>query len=249
MMTWAFAIAMIGFAVFGLREIRRIRRRIARLRQEKPVPGIVVDYERLPNSDGSFTRYPVVQFNAPTGEPVTARSDFGGDLVPAIGRRVVVLRDPDQPDQVHIESRLYDRLHLGFAVLCWLILVAGVALAVMQLDGLTGRIVGATPGWPYGIDGWRVPAILLVGLLITVTGMTAGVLLISYARRIRRDSERLWQDGHGASGVVVDDQTYLQSGFRASRRNTFVAAMGWIMILGFPLVAITVLLIAVNWLL
>lgn len=72
----------------------------------------------------------MVRFDHPAGQPVTTRTDFGGSFIPAIGTSVDVLFDPDRPDSAHIESRLYDRLHFWFGVICWLIAAGGVAILV-----------------------------------------------------------------------------------------------------------------------
>jgi hypothetical protein len=74
---------------------RRIRRKVERLRRVgHKASAVVVDYEYRRGDDGVPTWYPRVQFQGPDGRLVTARSDFGGDFVPGIGRQVDVLFDP-----------------------------------------------------------------------------------------------------------------------------------------------------------
>jgi Protein of unknown function (DUF3592) len=70
---------------------------------------VVVDYEYRRDKDGDPVPYPLVRFQTPDGHAVTAQTDFGGSLVPAIGDHVEVLFDPNQPEEAHIDSQLSDR--------------------------------------------------------------------------------------------------------------------------------------------
>jgi hypothetical protein len=91
---------------------------------------VVVRYEYKDDADGESTPYPLVQFQAPDGRLVTAHTDFGGSFVPDIGEHVDVLFDPERPEEAHIESERFDRVHRLFGVIGWVIIV-GAAIAAM----------------------------------------------------------------------------------------------------------------------
>jgi hypothetical protein len=125
----------------------------------------VVDYEYRRDKDGDPIPYPLVRFQTPDGHSVTAQTDFGGSLVPAIGDQVEVLFDPNQPEEAHIDSQLSDRVNNLAGRIGWgLIIVAGV--------------VG-------------VPFLLIVSPMAFVAGLLlAGVILAVVVATSRRRSGR-----------------------------------------------------------
>ena len=101
-----FAMAIGGFLLFI---VRRNTSHIERLRRVgHTTSAVVVDYEHRHDGPGGETAYPLVQFQGPDGDLITARTDFGGSYVPNIGERVNVLFDPEKPSEAHLESRLSD---------------------------------------------------------------------------------------------------------------------------------------------
>jgi hypothetical protein len=132
-----------------------MRRKVERLRRfGHRTPAVVVDYEYRRDQEGDRTPYPLVRFQAPDGRFVTARTDFGGSFVPAIGDHVDVLFDPDRPEEAHLESRLSDQVNSVAGRIGWgMIVVAAV--------------VGVTVGlifWPMaGLFG-----LLLAGVVLAV---------------------------------------------------------------------------------
>jgi Protein of unknown function (DUF3592) len=83
--------------------------------------------------DEESSAYPIVQFQAPDGRLVRARTDFGGDFAPAIGDHVEVLFDPEQPEEAHIESRLSDQVNSLIGVFGAVIIVGAAIAAVIVL--------------------------------------------------------------------------------------------------------------------
>ena len=87
----------------------------------------MVDHEYRRDRDGDPVPYPLVRFQTPDGRLVTARTDFGGSFVPAVGDRVDVLFDPERPEEAHVDSRVSDRANSLLGRIGWgLIVVAGV---------------------------------------------------------------------------------------------------------------------------
>jgi hypothetical protein len=107
---------------------RLMDRKVQRLRRfGRRTSGIVVDHEYRRDRDGDPVPYPLVRFQTPDGRFVTAGTDFGGSLVPAVGDRVDVLYDPARPEEAHIDSRVSDRADSLLGRIGWgLIIVAGV---------------------------------------------------------------------------------------------------------------------------
>jgi hypothetical protein len=90
---------------------------------------VVIDYEYKKDSDGDSVPYPLVRFDGPGGNPVTARTDFGGAFVPDIGQQVTVLFDPNRPEEAHIEHQRSDQVDKLGWIIGWVI-VGGAAAAV-----------------------------------------------------------------------------------------------------------------------
>jgi hypothetical protein len=68
------------------------------------------------------------------GGLVTAQSDFGGTFTPKIGDTVTVLFDPDRLNEVHIESRLSDRVDRLTRLIGWFIIdgaVIGIVVVIL----------------------------------------------------------------------------------------------------------------------
>ncbi|WP_328524558.1 DUF3592 domain-containing protein [Kribbella sp. NBC_00359] len=127
------AVAAMGFGALFVVHGRLMRRKVERLRRVgQKASAVVVRYEYEDDADGESTPYPLVQFQAPDGRLVTARTDFGGSFVPDIGEHVDVLFDPERPEEAHIESELFDRVNGLFGVIGWVIIV-GAAIAAMFL--------------------------------------------------------------------------------------------------------------------
>ena len=103
-------------------------RKVERLRRfGHRTSAVVVDYEYRRDKDGDPVPYQLVRFQTPDGHAVTAQTDFGGSLVPAIGDNVEVLFDPNQPEEAHIDSQLSDRANSLAGRIGWgLIIVAGL---------------------------------------------------------------------------------------------------------------------------
>ncbi len=128
------AIVAMAFGTMFVVHGRLMRRKVERLRRVgHKASAVVVDYEYERDFDGESTRYPRVQFQAPDGRLVTARTDFGGDFVPDIGDHVDVLVDLKRPEEAHIESRLSDRVNRLIGVFGWVIIVGAAVAAVIVL--------------------------------------------------------------------------------------------------------------------
>jgi hypothetical protein len=99
-----------GAALFVVHE-RMTRREVTRLgRVGRRASAVVVDYEYRRDLDGDPVPYPLVRFHAPDGRLVTAKTDLGGSLGPAIGDHVDVLYDPQRPEEAHLDSELSDQV-------------------------------------------------------------------------------------------------------------------------------------------
>ena len=146
---------------------RLMDRKVERLRRfGRRTSAVVVDHEYRRDQDGDPVPYPLVRFQTPDGRLVTARTDFGGSFVPAVGDHVDVLLDPDRPEEAHIDSRLSDRVNSLLGRIGWgLIIVAGV--------------VG-------------VPFLLILSPMAVVAGLSlAGVILaVVVAARQRRSGRQ-----------------------------------------------------------
>jgi hypothetical protein len=156
----AVGVAFVVHARLTDRKVERLRRFGHR------TSAVVVDYEYRRAQDGDPVPYPLVRFQTPDGRPVTARTDFGGSFVPAVGDRVAVLFDPHRPEEAHIDSRLPDRVNSLLGRIGWgMIVVAGVV------------------GIPFLLI--LSPKVLVAGLLL------AGVVLaVVVAVRQRRNGRR-----------------------------------------------------------
>jgi len=131
---------MVAMTIDGLFVVhgRLLRRKIERLRRVgRRTSAVVVDYEY----DGASTPFPLVQFQAPDGHLVTARTDFGGSFVPDIGEHVSVLYDPERPEEAHIDSKLSNQVNNLVGVIGWIMIVgpaiAAVTVLVIFRDALT----------------------------------------------------------------------------------------------------------------
>jgi hypothetical protein len=127
---------------------RQMDRKIERLRRYgRKTSAVVVDYEYKRDKDGDLVPYPLVRFQTPDGSLVTAQTDLGGSLVPAIGDHVDVLFDPNRPEEAHIDSRLSDRVNRLAGRIGWaLIIVAGVVgvpflLILSPMAGVVGLLL------------------------------------------------------------------------------------------------------------
>lgn len=118
-----FGLVFLFFARSQLREIERLRR------YGRRAAGVVVDHDYI-HKDGE--PYPVVQFQAPDGQVVTARTDIGGAFAPGIGEQVTVLFDPDHPDKARIDSGKTNQIIplLRIFALGWVV-VFGIGIVVV----------------------------------------------------------------------------------------------------------------------
>jgi Protein of unknown function (DUF3592) len=128
------AVVAMAFGSLFVIQARLMRRKLQRLRRVgRTTSAVVVDYEYKRNSQGERTRYPRVQFQTPDGRLVTARTDFGGDFVPAVGDHVEVLFDPERPQEAHLESQLSDQVNSLIGIVGWVIIIGAVVAAVIVL--------------------------------------------------------------------------------------------------------------------
>jgi hypothetical protein len=126
------AVAAMGFGALFVVHGRLMRRKVERLRRVGlRASAVVVRYEYEDDADGESTPYPLVQFQAPDGRLVTARTDFGGSFVPDIGEHVDVLFDPERPEEAHIESQRFDRVNRLVGVIGWVSIIVGAAIAAV----------------------------------------------------------------------------------------------------------------------
>jgi hypothetical protein len=110
------------FARSQLREIERLRR------YGRRAAGVVVDHRY--DQDGA--PFPVVQFQAPDGQVVTAHTRVGGAFAPGVGDQVTVLFDPDHPDEARIDSGMTSRVIplVRIFALGWVV-VFGIGIVVV----------------------------------------------------------------------------------------------------------------------
>jgi hypothetical protein len=122
---------LLAIGVSFLFAVTRQSSHLQRLRRfGQKTSAVVVDYEYKEDSDGDVTPYPLVQFEGPGGDLITARTDFGFHAG-EIGQRVTVLFDPSRPDEkAHIESRSSDQNYKLFWLIGW-VLIGGAATAIV----------------------------------------------------------------------------------------------------------------------
>ena len=137
---WAGIVVVVGIAFFIIE--RSTRREVTRLRRVgRRTSAVVVDYAYRRDLDGDPVPYPLVRFQTPDGRLVTATTDLGGSLVPAVGDQVDVLYDPHRPEQAHLDSELSDQLtSLAGRIGRGLIVVGVLTVVIALLIFSPGRV-------------------------------------------------------------------------------------------------------------
>jgi hypothetical protein len=144
---WFFFVGIwIVVGVFFVIHARQMDRKVERLRRSgRRASAVVVDYEYRRDKDDNRVPYPLVRFQTPDGRLVTAETDLGGSVVPALGDRVDVLYDPSRPEEAHIDSQLSDRVNSIAGRVGWgLIIVGGVVgIPLLLILSPMGFVVGS----------------------------------------------------------------------------------------------------------
>jgi hypothetical protein len=185
---WA-AIVMVVGILFVVHE-RMTRRRVARLgRVGRRASAVVVDYEYRRDLDGDPVPYPLVRFQAPDGHLVTAKTDLGGSLVPAIGDHVDVLYDPQRPEEAHLDSELSDQLTR---------LVGRIGRGLIVVGALT-VVIALCIFWPAA-----------GAVVVVVAGVVLAIVVAARRIPVRRSSPTPaarvsgWSQGAAAAGWFPD---------------------------------------------